>query len=134
MDALNGNGAAAYPPAPLPAEPAADPLRKRRHVWGPAVKEPPPLEAAAAAGAAPAADADAQPKKKRKSRWESSEEAIVVPSMAGGALIIPGQFPKEVTLSSGIKVRGHLDGMIVNASTCCLHRCVQWRMHGTGFA
>ena len=82
-------------PAQVPAEQAeAGGERKRRHRWGPP-----------AGGEFAKADAEGAPKKKRRSRWESSDELVMVPvTSKTGAIIIPGQIPKEITLSSGLKV------------------------------
>lgn len=70
--------------------------RKRRHKWGP----PAGGEFAEGEGG------DGPKKKKRKSRWETSDELVVVPAKGSGAIIIPGQIPKEVTICGGIKVGG----------------------------
>jgi len=88
----------ALPPPPAAADPAAP--RKRRHVWGPP-----------AAGEFPTLEELQKPKKKKKSRWESAEDErslalVPVKGSSTGALIIPGQMPREVTLSGGTKVGG----------------------------
>jgi hypothetical protein len=70
--------------------------RKRRHKWGP----PAGGEFAEGEGG------DGPKKKKRKSRWETSDELVVVPAKGSGAIIIPGNIPKEVTICGGIKVGG----------------------------
>jgi hypothetical protein len=72
--------------AAAPAE-QADAPKQRKHKWGP-----------------PAAGdwGDEQKKKKRRSRWETSTE-LIVPTAKAGAIIIPGQIPKEITISGGIK-------------------------------
>lgn len=72
--------------AAAPAE-QADAPKQRKHKWGP-----------------PAAGDwdDEQRKKKRRSRWETSTE-LIVPTAKAGAIIIPGQIPKEITICGGIK-------------------------------
>lgn len=89
---------------PLPAEPAPQQQQQqeaadqppegpkpRKHKWGP-----------------PAAgdwgQDDQQKKKKRRSRWETSTE-LIVPTAKAGAIIIPGQLPREVTICGGLKAR-----------------------------
>eukprot|EP00879_Flechtneria_rotunda_P010785 GHRR01011269.1.p1 GENE.GHRR01011269.1~~GHRR01011269.1.p1 ORF type:complete len:532 (+),score=186.27 GHRR01011269.1:260-1855(+) len=71
---------------PAPAvDPAADGSRRRKHKWGP-----------------PAAGefAEEQKPKKRRSRWETSTD-LIVPTAKAGAIIIPGQLPKEVAICGG---------------------------------
>jgi hypothetical protein len=72
--------------AAAPAE-QADAPKQRKHKWGP-----------------PAAGDwdDEQKKKKRRSRWETSTE-LIVPTAKAGAIIIPGQIPKEITICGNIK-------------------------------
>eukprot|EP00878_Enallax_costatus_P005999 GHUV01006292.1.p1 GENE.GHUV01006292.1~~GHUV01006292.1.p1 ORF type:complete len:493 (+),score=174.21 GHUV01006292.1:304-1782(+) len=80
-DAANLNGTTAAPEEP----------RKRRHKWGPPA-------------AGEFANADEQKPKKRRSRWETSTE-LIVPTAKSGAVIIPGQIPREVSICNGsIKV------------------------------
>jgi hypothetical protein len=102
-DGAGAAAAAAFAPPPLPADapPAPDAAapRKRRHVWGPP-----------AAGDFPTLEELKKPKKK-KSRWEAAadeQQLALVPVKGGaaGAIIIPGQIPREVTLEGGLKVRG----------------------------
>jgi hypothetical protein len=71
--------------AAAPAE-QADAPKQRKHKWGPPA----------------AGDWDEQKKKKRRSRWETSTE-LIVPTAKAGAIIIPGQIPKEITIMGGIK-------------------------------
>jgi hypothetical protein len=64
--------------------------KRRRHKWGPP-----------AAGEF-AEEGEKKPKK-RRSRWESSTD-LIVPTAKTGAIVIPGQLPREVTICGGIKV------------------------------
>lgn len=89
----------------------AEEPRKRRHKWGPPA-------------AGEFANASEQKPKKRRSRWEDSTE-LIVPTAKSGAVIIPGQIPREVTICGGaVKV-------------CALHStthllfCIHHGMHGS---
>jgi hypothetical protein len=103
--------------AAAPAE-QADAPKQRKHKWGPPA----------------AGDWDEeQKKKKRRSRWETSTE-LIVPTAKAGAIIIPGQIPKEITICGGIKAsaprqhaqQGADDMPTASApaeSTCSHHAC-----------
>lgn len=104
---VNGNGgSAAGEEAALPPPPA------RRHRWGKPMNQPDP-SAAAAEGAAAAAGEGAggegaeSRKRKRKSRWETDESLAkaIVPAGDGSSRALIAVFPKDVTLSNGLKVR-----------------------------
>lgn len=66
---------------------SAEEPRKRRHKWGPPA-------------AGEFANVNEQKPKKRRSRWEDSTE-LIVPTAKSGAVIIPGQIPREVTICGG---------------------------------
>lgn len=99
QDYDNGAGEAPAPDAaaaPLPPPPPPA-MTARRHKWGPPMDE----------GKTEGGDEAGERKKKRRSRWEESDKpctAIVVAAPAG-SVIGSFTFPKEVTLSGGIKVR-----------------------------
>lgn len=102
----NGGSVAAGEEAALPPPPA------RRHRWGKPMNQPDP-SAAAAEGAAAAAGEGAggegaeSRKRKRKSRWETDESLAkaIVPAGDGSSRALIAVFPKDVTLSNGLKVR-----------------------------
>ena len=76
-------------PVSLPPPPV------KRHRGGPPKNEP----------AAGTGDEGGEKKRKRKSRWETDETAMaIVPAGDGSNRAMVAVFPKEVTLSSGLKV------------------------------
>lgn len=96
--------AAAAADTSAPEPPAAeDAGRRKRSRFG-----APVAETASAPETAPAAaegeEGDDGKKRKRRSRWEKEDTAIV-PVTSGGAVIVPGAFPKELVLPGGIRVR-----------------------------